>query len=184
MCETYFSSLALNVVRIFSNNKGNIEYDLKNFTISATPHVLLLIPWLLNIKSRIHSPTIAVVATCLVRQNYCKIIMAKPRATRRCAPSVGAISEDSPVKLVNASLVPRVPSGFPRGCLLVRLSSTSRNVRARVHCAGPGLLTNNAAVCKYSSKQCSHDLTFWDSFGSVSFFVYRSGCTEAADRAT
>lgn len=52
---------------------------------------------------------------------------------------------------------------------------TSRNVRIRSswNYTGPGLFRNNAVVCKYSWKQCGRDLTFWDSYSSVSFFVYR-----------
>lgn len=81
--------------------------------------------------------------------------------------------EKSSIKSVDASLVSQVPSAFPRGTR-GRLHFTQHTyVYTFIVELRNGLFRNNAVVCKYSWKQCGRDLTFWDSSGSVSFFVYR-----------
>lgn len=117
-----------------------------------------------------------------VRRNLCtwrvKIITKLSRWKHVCVfewISIRALAQSrkSSIKWVNASLVSQVPSGFPRDTRgRLRFAQHIRTYTFIVELRN-GLFRNNAVVCKYSWKQCGHDLTFWDSSGSVSFFVYR-----------
>lgn len=109
---------------------------------------------------------VKIIANLSRREHVCAFT-PKSSSTHRCN------LEKSFVESVNASLVSQVPSGFPRDTR-ARLYFTQRTY-VYVHCETirGGLFRNNAVVCKYSWKQCGRDLTFWDSYGSVSFFVYR-----------
>lgn len=108
---------------------------------------------------------------CLTRKD-CEIITMRVHV-HTCAKTLE--KNDGNLEKLSAELMPRsFHEYFPPRGTRARMAALHHATYVRTLWSyWGGLFRNNAVVRKYFWKQYGRDLTFWDSSGSVSFFVYR-----------